>query len=183
MRKMYLIHKILFFCQKDGFKRAEYLKKHHLLAKIGDNIFFQPRNLPGDPKLIKLGNNISIASNVIFCTHDVIHHVFNYMSDQENKKYTYTVGCIEIGDNVFVGANAIIMPNIKIGKDVIVGAGSVVTKDIKSGKIVAGNPAKEIGNYYDFKEIRLKKNLKNLKKSKEEIEKNAWDDFLKRYNN
>ena len=52
-----------------------------------------------------------------------------------------------IGDNVFIGADAIVLPNVKIGSDVIVGAGAVVTKDVPDNVVVAGNPAKIIGNY------------------------------------
>lgn len=49
-----------------------------------------------------------------------------------------------IGDNVYIGAGAIIMSPVTIGDNVIIGAGSVVTKDIPSNCIVAGNPAKVI---------------------------------------
>lgn len=51
--------------------------------------------------------------------------------------------CI-IGDNVYIGAGAIIMNPVNIGDNVIIGAGSVVTKDIPSNCVVAGNPAKII---------------------------------------
>lgn len=49
-----------------------------------------------------------------------------------------------IGDNVYIGAGAIIMNPVKIGSNVIIGAGSVVIKDIPDNCIVAGNPAKII---------------------------------------
>lgn len=49
-----------------------------------------------------------------------------------------------IGDNVYIGAESIIMNPVNIGDNVIIGAGSVVTKDIPSNCIVAGNPAKII---------------------------------------
>ncbi|WP_289857102.1 DapH/DapD/GlmU-related protein [uncultured Muribaculum sp.] len=54
-----------------------------------------------------------------------------------------TDGCT-IGNNVYIGAGAVIMNPVNIGDNVIIGAGSVVTKDIPSGCIVAGNPAKII---------------------------------------
>lgn len=50
-------------------------------------------------------------------------------------------------DNVIIGANVIISPNVRIDPNAIVGAGSVITKNVPEGKIVAGNPAKIIGNY------------------------------------
>lgn len=51
---------------------------------------------------------------------------------------------IVIGDNVFIGARAIILKGVTIGEGAIVGAGSVVTKDVAEYSIVAGNPAKVI---------------------------------------
>lgn len=51
---------------------------------------------------------------------------------------------IEIGDNVWIGMNAIVMPGVKIGDNVVVGANSVVTKDVPQNCIVAGNPCKII---------------------------------------
>ena len=49
-----------------------------------------------------------------------------------------------IGDNVNVGANVVIIGDIKIGDNVIIGAGSVVVKDVPSNCIIGGNPAKII---------------------------------------
>ena len=49
-----------------------------------------------------------------------------------------------IGDNVTVGANAVIIGDITIGNQVVIGAGSVVVKDVPPYSIVAGNPAKII---------------------------------------
>lgn len=54
---------------------------------------------------------------------------------------------IEIGDDVWIGANAIILPGVKIGNNCIIGAGAVVTKSfLAEGLIIAGNPAKVIGS-------------------------------------
>lgn len=47
-----------------------------------------------------------------------------------------------IGDNVWIGGGAVIMPGVTIGDNVVVGAGSVVTKDIPSGVIALGNPCR-----------------------------------------
>lgn len=57
--------------------------------------------------------------------------------------YANVDGCT-IGDNVYIGAGAVIMNPVNIGDNVIIGAGSVVTKNIPSNSIVAGNPAKII---------------------------------------
>ena len=52
---------------------------------------------------------------------------------------------ITIGKNSFIGVRAMILPGVSIGEKVIVGAMSVVSKDIPDHQIVAGNPAKKIG--------------------------------------
>lgn len=60
------------------------------------------------------------------------------------------IGCIEIGDNVFIGSNTTILCNVKIGSNVIVGAGSLVNKDIPDNSVAAGSPARVIGKFDDF---------------------------------
>lgn len=57
---------------------------------------------------------------------------------------------IIIKQNVWIGANAVILPGVTVEEDCIIGAGSVVTKSVlEKGAIVAGNPARRIGNKYD----------------------------------
>ncbi len=111
--------------------RADYLKRHHILKNIGDNCMVMFRKIPLYPKLISFGNNVWIASNVTFITHDVIHYMLNNIPLA--REIDENIGCIEIEDNVFVGANTIIMPNIKICANTIIGAGSIINKDITSG--------------------------------------------------
>jgi hypothetical protein len=66
-----------------------------------------------------------------------------------------------IGDNVFVGINAIIMKGVKIGGNSIIGAVSVVTKDVPPNSVAAGNPCKVL---MDIKELydKTNKRLTNL---------------------
>ena len=59
---------------------------------------------------------------------------------------------ISIGNNVFVGARAMIMQGVTIGNNCIIAAGAIVTKDIPDGVIVGGVPAKTIGRYEDLRE-------------------------------
>lgn len=61
-----------------------------------------------------------------------------------------TIGCIKIGDNVFVGSQTIVLGNVSIGSNVIVGASSLVNKDIPDNSVVGGVPAKIIGSFDDF---------------------------------
>lgn len=160
------VNKIRFYIIWDGEKRAKFLKKNNILKNIGENCLFQSRVFPMDPKLLYIHDNVTIAANVTFCTHDAIRHV---LMNMDEKKYEMNRGAIEIEDNVFIGIGSIILPNVHIGKNVIVAAGSIVTKDIPNNSIVAGNPAKIIGKFDDLK---LKRE-KNISKTID----NVWDDF------
>lgn len=144
-------------------KRTKYIIKHKIFKEVGENFFFQPRMIPADPELISFHNNVTVASGVTFINHDIIDNMIN---NTKLGPIPYFSGCIEVMDNVFIGSNAIILPNVRIGENVIIAAGSVVTKDVKPNTVVAGNPAKEIGKYNDFIEKRKNNQLKD-----------SWDNF------
>ncbi|MCE9640174.1 MAG: hypothetical protein K8S22_08520 [Betaproteobacteria bacterium] len=57
----------------------------------------------------------------------------------------HAAGVIDVADDVWIGANTVILPDVSIGKGAIIGAGSVVTKDVPAYSIAAGVPAKVIG--------------------------------------
>ena len=105
--------------------------------------------------MISFGNNVHVASNVRFINHDISIFMFQYM--EPDTEFLVRAGEIEIGDNVFIGANTTILYGVHIGNNVIIGAGSVVTKDIPDGVTAAGVPCKQIGLFDDFK-AKLKVN-------------------------
>ena len=125
-------------------KRAEFLKKHHVFHECGENVRIQSRKIPLYANLIAFHNNISIASNVSFLTHDVMHTVFRTMTG-ETEAFQEHIGCIEIFDNVFIGSNSTIMSGVKIGPNAIVAGGAVVTKNVPPGSVVGGGASK--GNW------------------------------------
>jgi acetyltransferase-like isoleucine patch superfamily enzyme len=129
-------------------KRNKYIKKHNIFKEMGENVFFQPRFIPSDPKLIKIHNNVIITSNVTFVTHDVFDLGINYM--YPDKKVPTLMKPIEIMDNVFIGCNSTILGGVTISNNVVVAAGSVVTKDVPPNSVVAGNPAKVIESFDDY---------------------------------
>lgn len=166
------LFRLMFFLIPGGAKRSKVIMKRKIFKETGNKIKWQPRTLPADPELIKLHNNISVASGVTFITHDVFRLIFNQMGYKYN--FGKHLGCIEVMDNVAIGAKAIILPNVKIGPNAIVGAGPIVTKDVPEGAIVAGNPAKVIGS---FDELVLRRMNQDQKLDSSEI---AWTYFNKR---
>lgn len=98
-----------------------------------------------------------MAANVKFYTHDIAWFMFEYEQQDRDSFGPYREP-IEVYDNVFIGADSIILPGVKIGPNSVVGAGSVVTKDVMPGSIVGGSPAKKIGEYESLLEKRRLKN-------------------------
>lgn len=112
-------------------------------AIIGDNCHIYGSIDNGHEFLVSMGNNVTLASGSRLLTHD----------GSTKKILGYSkVGRIDIGDDVFIGAACIVLPNVRIGNKVVIGAGSVVTKDIPDNSVAVGNPAKVIGTYDNFVE-------------------------------
>jgi putative colanic acid biosynthesis acetyltransferase WcaF len=86
--------------------------------------------------IIDIQEGATIAQEAYLCTGT---HDFN---DPSLQLITKT---ITVGKNAFIGARAMILPGVSIGNQAIVGAMSVVSKDVPDHQIVAGNPAKKIG--------------------------------------
>lgn len=80
-------------------------------------------------------------------------------------------GRVVIGDWVYIGSSALIMPGVTIGDNVLVAAGSVVTHSIPSGKVVAGNPARVICSIEDYYERNKKYDLHSKHMSNSEKKK------------
>ncbi len=114
--------------------------KNQNLLKIGDNLKIS-RNVEIDYSGgIVVGNDVWISQNVIIETHE---HIIDI--DLNKNKWKIETSLLEIEDNVWIGANVIILPKCcKIGKNSVIAAGAIVTKDVPENCIFAGNPAKII---------------------------------------
>jgi acetyltransferase-like isoleucine patch superfamily enzyme len=103
---------------------------------IGKNVFFNTGCTFQDRGGITIGDGTQIGQNVVLST-------LNHGIAPEKRHITYPFPII-IGKNVWICANATIVPGVNIGDNVIIAAGAVVTKDVPANTIVAGVPAKII---------------------------------------
>lgn len=140
-------HTIGMYLCSTAIKRANYLKKHDVFYHVGENCMTMFRKIPLYPKLISIGDNVWIASQVSFVPHDVIHRMLNIKEGKDI--FQENMGCIDIRDNVFIGSNTTILPNVSIGPNTIIAAGTLVNKSIGEG-VYAGVPAKYICSMEDF---------------------------------
>lgn len=83
--------------------------------------------------LITIGDNVTMAPRVHILCHDA--------STKQFLGYT-KIGRVTIGNNVFIGAESVVLPGVTIGDNVIIGANSTVTRDIPSNSVAAGSPAR-----------------------------------------
>lgn len=134
-------------------RKAE-LKLHALVARglqlgenayVGLDVFIDPHNCWH----IDIGSNVTIAPRASILVHDASTKLF----------LGYTrLGKVRIGDRVFIGFSATILPGVTIGDDCIVAACSVVTRDVPPGSVVSGNPARVIctlDEYIDRKRVEM----------------------------
>lgn len=141
--------------QGNAAQRANFLRRNNIFGLVGERVGYSPRKIPLYPKLIKLHNNVNLAADVTLITHDVSDNMINNTEYAKGKRLPEKIGCIEIMDNVFIGAGSSILYDVRIGPNVIIGAGSMVTKDIPANSVAAGVPARVIGTFEDFVSKRI----------------------------
>ncbi len=149
---MYLLIRLFVYLLPSGIVRTKWIERFHIFRKTGINFYFCPRKLPADPKLIEFGDNVAVAADVLFINHDVSHKVFNNKKEEQLPKF---FGTIVVGNNVFIGSRATILPNVDICDNVFIAAGALVTKSIQEPGIYGGVPAKRIGDMERLYEKRL----------------------------
>lgn len=111
--------------------------------KIGNNCSFNSNvmlNADCGGKIV-IGNNVSVAPNVVV---RASNHRFR-SKETIIKKQGHEPGSIIIKDDVWIGSNAVILPNVIISEGAVIAAGAVVTKNVEAYAIVGGIPAKNIG--------------------------------------
>ncbi len=109
---------------------------------IGDNVSVNYNVMlnASDQGKIHIGRGVLIASNVVLRSSN---HIFDSV-DVPIRAQGHRPGLITIGDDVWIGSNAVVLPNVTVGNGAIIAAGAVVTKDVEPFAVVAGVPAVKI---------------------------------------
>ena len=108
---------------------------------IGDDFGMTGGSLVCDER-ITIGDRVWVGANAVLADTDF------HPLDPERRRATplaAETAPIVIADDVFIGRNALILQGVTIGAGAVVGAGSVVTRDVPPGAVVAGNPARVLG--------------------------------------
>ena len=129
---------------------AEYLRRSG--AQVGEGCFIVPTGVGNEPYLVKIGNHVAIAAEVVFHTHDGGSWVL-----RDECPDVQVFGPIIIEDNCIIGHRSSLMPNIRIGRNSIVAPHSVVITDVPPNSVVMGVPARPFGSLEKYRQKSLER--------------------------
>lgn len=131
-----ILRSILGKCGSSVFINPPFRCDYGYNIEIGNNFFANYGLIILDVAKVIIGDNVQFATNVSILT---AGHPIHPQS--RNSGYEYGIE-IKIGNNVWLGSNAVVNPGIEIGDNVVIGSGSIVTKNIPANVIAVGNPCK-----------------------------------------
>jgi acetyltransferase-like isoleucine patch superfamily enzyme len=121
-------------------KRCSVFGSENSVLEVGAETYIGMNScINGFMAKVKIGCNVSIAQNV-----NIMSDSGPNASKEMQEYYPLISGSVEIGDHSWIGANSVILPNVKLGKFCVVAANSLVTQSFCDYSVVAGNPAKLI---------------------------------------
>ena len=95
---------------------------------------------------IKIGDNVLMGMKITITDNSHGKAEFIDLKSSPSERHLYSRGEVVVGNSVWIGDKATILPGVKIGENSIIGANSVVTKDVPRNCVVVGNPARIIKN-------------------------------------
>ena len=135
-RRSILLHELLGSVGKSVTVRSPFYCDYGYNIHLGNEVFVNFGCVFLDVVRIEIGEGCKIGPYVQVLTAD-------HPRDPKLRKQRLENGrSVKIGENVWIGGGAIILPGVTVGNDAIIGAGSVVTRDVPPGATAAGNPAR-----------------------------------------
>lgn len=123
---------------EDAFINPPFYCDYGNRIEVGKNFFANYNCTIIDTGMVRIGDNCQFAPNVgIYTAGHPVHPA------TRNSLYEYGFD-ITIGDNVWIGANSVVLPGVTIGSNTVIGAGSVVNRSIPEWSVAAGNPCRVI---------------------------------------
>ena len=128
-----------------------------IFRSVGENVIIGTRVDFGSGADLVIGANSNIgrgswiARDTVFGDHvmtgpEIVILSYNHATERNGTPYNqqgYTERLpVIIGNNVWIGTRAILLPGVSVGNDAVIGAGAVVTKDVPQGAVAVGNPAR-----------------------------------------
>lgn len=160
------------FTYYSGYYHKEDFEKHCVRYLLGDHAMKEYKEIFGENvefDKLKIGKFCSIGSGVNFILGGNQGHNYRWAStfpfhrkqEFSGKKTSFKrSGDTVIGNDVWIGTEAVIMPGVKIGDGAVIASKSVVTRDVEPYSIVGGNPANLIKKRFAYNEIGMLMELK-----------------------
>lgn len=123
------------------YKSCSVVVKQNAVFSVGDCSGFSGVSIYCANKIV-IGNNVKLGGNVSIW--DTDFHPLDYLKRRNDENHLAVTKPIEIMDDVFIGANSIILKGVTIGRKSIIAAGSIVTNNVPDCEVWGGNPAKLI---------------------------------------
>ena len=142
-------------CHPDNKKeKQDILRAYGCNTYIGENFYANFNLVVVDDIEVHIGNNVMVAPNV---TLSVTGHPVDPEYRRGGTQFSLP---IVIGDDVWIGANSVILPGVTIGDNSVIGAGSVVTQDIPANSVAYGVPCRVIREINDYDKEYYRKGKK-----------------------
>ena len=137
-RRMELLGGLLGQCGSGSFVEPPFRCDYGTNIRIGSECFLNFNVVVLDCALVTLGDRVQVGPGVQLLAAD------HPREPAERARQVELAKPVSVGDDVWIGAGAIVCPGVRVGAGSIIGAGAVVTRDVPAGVVAAGNPCRVI---------------------------------------
>src|SRR5690554_3441668 len=144
-KRAVLLHRMLKKVGRGTVVESPFYVDYKINVTIGDNVYINVNCTLTDGNTITIGHRVFISPGVqILTTEHPLDPAERSTVVDGQFKCVMRTRPVAIGDNVWIGAGAIILPGVSVGRNSVIGAGSVVTKSIPENVVAVGNPCRVV---------------------------------------